>query len=123
MDAEKKILIVDDEETLTYSLYQTFIKSPDIYEVVTAASGDEAAERLAKDKFDLVLTDIKMPGMDGLELLAEIKAKYPGTKVIVMTAFGSMEKKEESLAIGADYYIEKDFDISDIRQLVLEFLK
>jgi CheY-like chemotaxis protein len=123
MDAEKKILIVDDEETLTYSLYQTFIKSPDIYEVVTAASGDEAAERLAKDKFDLVLTDIKMPGMDGLELLAEIKAKYPGTKVIVMTAFGSMEKKEESLARGADYYIEKDFDISDIRQLVLEFLK
>jgi CheY-like chemotaxis protein len=123
MDAEKKILIVDDEETLTYSLYQTFIKSADIYEVVTAASGDEAAERLAKDKFDLVLTDIKMPGMDGLELLAEIKAKYPGTKVIVMTAFGSMEKKEESLAIGADYYIEKDFDISDIRQLVLEFLK
>ena len=123
MDAEKKILIVDDEETLTYSLYQTFIKSPDIYEVVTAASGDEAVERLAKDKFDLVLTDIKMPGMDGLELLAEIKAKYPGTKVIVMTAFGSMEKKEESLAIGADYYIEKDFDISDIRQLVLEFLK
>jgi CheY-like chemotaxis protein len=123
MDAEKKILIVDDEETLTYSLYQTFIKSPDIYEVVTAASGDEAAERLAKDKFDLVLTDIRMPGMDGLELLAEIKAKYPGTKVIVMTAFGSMEKKEESLAIGADYYIEKDFDISDIRQLVLEFLK
>jgi len=123
MDAEKKLLIVDDEETLTYSLYQTFIKSPDIYEVVTAASGDEAAERLAKDKFDLVLTDIKMPGMDGLELLTEIKAKYPGTKVIVMTAFGSMEKKEESLAKGADYYIEKDFDISDIRQLVLEFLK
>jgi CheY-like chemotaxis protein len=123
MDTEKKLLIVDDEETLTYSLYQTFIKSPDIYEVVTAASGDEAAERLAKDKFDLVLTDIRMPGMDGLELLAEIKAKYPGTKVIVMTAFGSMEKKEESLARGADYYIEKDFDISDIRQLVLEFLK
>jgi len=123
MDAEKKLLIVDDEETLTYSLYQTFIKSSSIYEVVTAASGDEAAERLASDKFDLVLTDIKMPGMDGLELLTEIKTKYPGTKVIVMTAFGSMEKKEESLARGADYYIEKDFDISDIRQLVLEFLK
>jgi len=123
MEAEKRLLIVDDEETLTYSLYQTFIKSSDIYEVVTAASGNEAAERLARDRFDLVLTDIKMPGMDGLELLAEIKAKYPGTKVIVMTAFGSMEKKEESLAMGADYYIEKDFDISDIRQLVLEFLK
>ena len=123
MDAEKRLLIVDDEETLTYSLYQIFIKSPAIYEVVTAASGDEAAERLAKDRYDLVLTDIKMPGMDGLELLTEIKAKYPETKVIVMTAFGSMEKKEESLAKGADYYIEKDFDISDIRQLVLEFLE
>jgi CheY-like chemotaxis protein len=123
MDTEKKLLIVDDEETLTYSLYQTFIKATEIYEVVTAASGDEAAEKLAQQRFDLVLTDIKMPGMDGLELLMQIKAKYPGTKVIVMTAFGSMEKKEESLAKGADFYIEKDFDIQDIRQLVLEFLK
>jgi CheY-like chemotaxis protein len=123
MDAEKRLLIVDDEETLTYSLYQTFIKSPEIYEVVTAASGDEAAEKLAQSRFDLVLTDIKMPGMDGLELLMQIKARYPQTRVIVMTAFGSMEKKEESLAKGADFYIEKDFDITDIRQLVLEFLK
>ena len=123
MDAEKRLLIVDDEETLTYSLYQTFIKSPEIYEVVTAASGDEAAEKLAQSRFDLVLTDIKMPGMDGLELLVQIKAKYPQTRVIVMTAFGSMEKKEESLAKGADFYIEKDFDITDIRHLVLEFLK
>jgi CheY-like chemotaxis protein len=123
MNPEKRLLIVDDEETLTYSLYQTFIKSPEMYEVVTAASGDEAVEKLASDRFDLVLTDIKMPGMDGLALLAQIKAKYPQTKVIVMTAFGSMEKKEESLAMGADFYIEKDFDISDIRQLVMEVLK
>ena len=122
MEAEKRILIVDDEETLTFSLYQAFIKCPDNIEVVTAASGEEAAEKIEQSKFDLVLTDIRMPGMDGLELLAQIKENFPDIKVIVMTAFGSIEKKEESMQMGADYYIEKGTDLSDIRKAVMEFL-
>lgn len=123
MDDVKKLLIVDDEETLTYSLYQSFILSQNNYEVVTAASGDEAAEKLITMKFDLVLTDIKMPGMDGLELLLLIKSKYPETKVIVMTAYGSLEKKDEALEKGASFYIEKPFEIKEIKQLVLEILQ
>ncbi len=123
MDDVKKLLIVDDEETLTYSLYQSFILSQNNYEVVTAASGDEAAEKLNTMKFDLVLTDIKMPGMDGLELLSLIKSKYPETKVIVMTAYGSLEKKDEALEKGASFYIEKPFEIKEIKQLVLEILQ
>lgn len=122
MEAEKRILIVDDEETLTFSLYQAFIKCPDNIEVITAASGDEAAEKISKNKFDLVLTDIRMPGMDGLELLTRIKKDNPNIKVIVMTAYGSIEKKEESMRKGADYYIEKGSDLSDIRKAVMEFL-
>jgi DNA-binding NtrC family response regulator len=107
------MLIVDDEETLTYSLYQSFIISQNNYEVVTAASGE----------FDLVITDIKMPGMDGLELLSLIKAQYPKTHVIVMTAYGSLEKKEEAIQKGARFYIEKPFEISEIKQLVMELLQ
>jgi ATP-dependent Lon protease len=119
----KKMLIVDDEETLTYSLYQSFIISQQDYEVVTAATGEEAIEKLAVMRFDLVITDIKMPGMDGLELLSIIKSRYPATKVIVMTAFGSPEKKEEALQKGAHFYIEKPFEIREIKQLVMELLE
>jgi CheY-like chemotaxis protein len=119
----KKMLIVDDEETLTYSLYQSFIMSQKEYEVITAASGDEAAEKLIHTTFDLVITDIKMPGMDGLELLSLIKSKYPATEVIVMTAYGSPEKREEALQKGARFYIEKPFEIREIKQLVMELLQ
>lgn len=119
----KKMLIVDDEETLTYSLYQSFILEKKDYEVVTAASGEEASKKLAGSPFDLVITDISMPGMSGLELLSLIKEKYPETEVIVITAYGSEEKKEESLQKGARYYIEKPFEIKKIKKLVMELLQ
>jgi CheY-like chemotaxis protein len=93
------------------------------YEVITAASGEEATERLHESTFDLVITDIKMPGMDGLELLSLIKSNYPGTEVIVMTAYGSPEKREEALEKGARFYIEKPFEIKEIKQLVMELLQ
>ena len=122
MSTVKKLMIVDDEETLTFSLYQTFIMAKQDYEVITASSGEEAVARLAGDNFDLVITDISMPGMTGLELLAQIRQKYPGTAVIVMTAYGSEEKKEEALRIGAHHYIEKPFEIKEIKKLVMDIL-
>ena len=115
-------MIVDDEETLTFSLYQTFILAKQDYEVITAASGEEAAEKLADDRFDLVITDISMPGMTGLELLAQIRRNHPGTAVIVMTAYGSEDKREEALRIGANHYIEKPFEIKEIKKLVMDLL-
>jgi len=122
MADSKRLMIVDDEETLTFSLYQTFkIVSPD-YEVDTAASGEEAAEKLRKVNYDLVITDISMPGMSGIELLDYIKANFPGTEVIVMTAYGSEEKKEEAMQSGAQYYIEKPFEIKELKDLVFKIL-
>ena len=117
------MLIVDDEETLTYSLYQSFILAKHDYEVVTAASGEEAANKLIDGMFDLVITDISMPGMSGLELLSLIKDKYPSTHVIVMTAYGSDEKKDEAIQGGAEYYIEKPFEIREIKNIVMELLQ
>ena len=122
MDSMKKMLIVDDEETLTYSLYQSFILAKRDYEVVTAASGEEATEKLTKEQYDLVITDISMPGMSGLELLGLIKEKFPRTEVIIMTAYGSQEKREEAMRIGAKYYVEKPFEIKEIKQLVMNIL-
>ena len=115
-------MIVDDEETLTYSLYQSFILAKQNYEIVTASSGEEASEKLKSSKFDLVITDISMPGMSGLELLAWIREKYPQTVVLVMTAYGSEDKREEALSLGARNYIEKPFEIKEIKQLVMEIL-
>jgi len=123
MDRPKKLMIVDDEEVLTYSLYQSFILAEENYEVVTAASGEEASEKLQSADFDLVITDITMPGMSGLELLAQIRDKYPTTVVIVMTAYSSEDKKDEALSLGARNYIEKPFEIKEIKQLVMEVLQ
>lgn len=123
MDKTKRMLIVDDEETLTFSLYQSFILEKRNYEVVTASTGEEASEKIAEMPFDLVITDISMPGMSGLELLSKIKETNPGTEVIIMTAYGSDDKKEESMARGARYYIEKPFEIKKMKQLVMELLQ
>ncbi|MCK6543770.1 response regulator [bacterium] len=119
----KRILIVDDEETLTFSLYQSFIISKENYEVVTASSGTEAWEKFAEHPFDLILTDITMPGISGIELLKRVKKERPQTHVIIMTAYGSDEKKEEALSFGAYRYIEKPFEIKMMKSVIAEALK
>jgi YesN/AraC family two-component response regulator len=119
----KKILIVDDEETLTFSLYQAFIKAPYDCEVVTASSAEDALEKLEDGFFDLIITDIAMPGMDGLELLSIIKSRTPETKVIIITAYGTDEREDRAYKIGADRYIEKPFDISELRNLVFKMIE
>ena len=119
----KKILIVDDEETLTFSLYQAFIKAPYDCEVVTASSGEDALEKLEDSFFDLVITDIAMPGIDGLELLSIIKSRSPETKVVIITAYGTDEREERAYKIGAERYIEKPFDISELRNLVFKMIE
>lgn len=122
MSESKRLLIVDDEETLTFSLYQTFIISANDYEVVTAASAEEALIKMKDKPFHLVLSDISMPGMSGLQLLANVRKLYPQTVVIIMTAYGNDEKRDEALALGAVHYIEKPFEIKEVKRLVMEIL-
>jgi len=118
----KRLLIVDDEETLTFSLYQSFIISRNDYEIITAGSGEEALQRIREGQFDLVITDIFMPGISGLELLAQVKRQYPQIKFVIMTAYGTSDKQDEALQLGAEYYIEKPFEIKEIRELVMRLL-
>jgi DNA-binding NtrC family response regulator len=119
----KRVLIVDDEETLTFSLYQSFILLKNDFEVVTANSGEEAVSKIRENPFNLVITDIFMPGMSGFELLDVIKKQFPETKVVVMTAYGSSEHKDEAIEKGAIHYLEKPFEIKEFKQLVINILE
>ena len=118
----KRILVVDDEETITFSLYQSFILSKEPYEVVTAETGEEALEKFLEKPFHLVITDIFLPGITGFDLMREIRQKAPETRFIVITAYGSDEKKDQALQEGAELYIEKPFDIRAFKRQVMEVL-
>ena len=122
MDKAKRLLIVDDEESVTFSLFQIFINIPIECEVLTAGDGSEALKKIEAADFDLVITDIAMPGINGLDLLSMIKSRNPVTKVIVITAYGSDENKEQALNRGAEHYIEKPFDIYELKKLVIQML-
>jgi two-component system NtrC family response regulator len=102
------VLIVDDEKN--YPLILGAVLEEEGFETLTANSGDEALEILEHSDIDLVLTDMKMPSMDGIELLERIKEKNPDLPVIMMTAYGTVEKAVEAMQKGAYNYILKPFD-------------
>ncbi len=118
----KKVLIVDDEETLTWSMAKSLSKDKDKYEVLVANNGKEALNQLKKHEIDLVISDIRMPDINGLDLLVRVKKEYPKVKFIVMTAYGSSEVQKEANRRGSIFYIEKPFEINDIRKIILDLL-
>jgi len=118
----KKVLIVDDEETLTWSMAKSLSKDKDKYEVIIANNGKEALTLLKSNKIDLVISDIRMPDINGLDLLVKIRKDYPDTKVIIMTAYGSSDVQKEANRRGSLYYVEKPFEISDIRKIVIDLI-
>jgi len=116
MTAQISILIVDDEESVRDSLYNWFIE--DDYRVATAESAKGALSLLESDQFDIVLADIKMPGMDGLEMLRLIKSLRQETVVIMMTAFATVDTAVQALKDGAFDYVTKPFDPDDLSHLI-----
>jgi DNA-binding response OmpR family regulator len=118
----KKVLIVDDEETLTWSMAKSLSKDKDKYEVIIANNGKEALNLLKKTSIDLVISDIRMPDINGLDLLVQIKKEHPQTKVIIMTAYGSSDVQKEATRRGSLVYVEKPFEISDIRKMIINLI-
>lgn len=110
------ILIVDDEPDTRALLREVMEKEG--YAVRTADAGEDALKQLAQQPADLVLSDIQMPGMDGLELLAEVQKSYPETQVILLTAYGSLETAVEGIKAGAFDYVSKPFVLDELRLLV-----
>ena len=106
---KRSILIVDDELDMLQLLKRSL--EPDLNcMVATAPSGEKALQILAKNPVDLVLADIKMPGMDGLELLELIKRENPDLTVVMMTAYGHIDMAVEAMKSGAYDFITKPFD-------------
>jgi len=119
-DDKKRVLVVDDEDDLTWSISKHLAKDKDKYELICVHSGKKALEVLSQLPVQLVISDIRMPEISGLDLLVKIKDFYPTTKVIIMTAYGSSEVHEEANARGCFKYIEKPFEINELRKLILE---
>ena len=103
----KKILVIDDEPIVRTSCIRSL--SPEGYEVKSASSGKEALELLENEPFNLVLLDLKMPDMDGIEVLKKIKDTWPDTKVVMITGYSTVETAVKTLKLGAFSYLEKPF--------------
>ena len=114
--SKKRILVVDDDESLRWVTQAQLQQSG--YDVVAAADADAALEQVRSLAPDLVVTDLKMPGMSGLDLLKAIRAGYPEILVIVVTAFGTVETAVEAMKAGAYDYITKPVNVDELRLIV-----
>ncbi|MEJ2685495.1 MAG: sigma-54 dependent transcriptional regulator [Candidatus Sulfobium sp.] len=115
------ILIIDDEEIIRTSCER--ILKPEGYAVRTAKSGTEGLQALDFSSFDLVLTDLKLPDIDGIEVLVRIREKWPDTRVIIMTGYGTVQSAVRAMKAGVFDYIEKPFSPEDLLALVKRALE
>ena len=115
---EVDILVVDDEAVALKNLCHVLKKEG--YRVTAAKSGKQALACLEKQTFALVVTDLKMPQVDGMQVLKRVKALYPQTEVIMITGFSTIDTAVESLKAGAYHYIAKPFKLDEVRKVVRE---
>ena len=114
-----KVMLVDDEEPFVETLAKRLTKRE--LNVLTAFSGPEALEKLEQDsRVDVVILDVKMPGMDGIEALKQIKAKYPLLEVIMLTGHATVESAIEGMKLGALDYLMKPCDMEILMNKVRE---
>src|ERR1700677_756189 len=111
-----KILVTDDQEMMRDSLVATLKREG--HDVTACAESPLAAQRLAQGRFDLLITDLKMPKMTGIELLAEARRLRPDMLVVLMTAFATVNTAVEAMKLGAYDYIQKPFDGEQIKLVV-----
>jgi two-component system response regulator AtoC len=109
------VLIVEDHDRLREQLGQFYEQEG--YKVTTAACGEEGLQKLTQEKFVLVVSDVKMPGIDGFQLARHVRERYPDTDVILTTAFGNIKQAVEAMKIGASDYITKPFQPEVIRHV------
>jgi DNA-binding NtrC family response regulator len=112
MAKKSSILVVDDEDSLRNVLSNELTNEG--YDVRSASDGDEAITELQKNQFDLILLDIKMPRMNGFEVLKFIKESFPKMKVVMLTGFADLKNAIESKKLGADDFVSKPYDLVDL---------
>lgn len=114
----KKVLVIDDEPIVRTSSKRTLV--PEGYDVTLADSGRTGIEMLERDTFDVILLDLKMPDMGGIEVLKVIMERWPGTKVIIVTGYSTVDTAVEALRLGAYNHIEKPFTPDSLLTAVQE---
>ena len=115
------ILVVDDEQSVTDLLHEDL--GEEGYSCVTAGTGEDALKRLSEGNFDVVLLDLKLPGISGMDVLREAKSIHPEVAVIVVTAAGDAQTAVEAMKIGAVDYITKPFELERVNGSVEVALK
>ena len=113
-----QVLVIDDDAVVGRSFDR--VLSEKGYEVSTALSGEEALETINETNFDVVFTDIKMPGMDGLEVTKRIKARCPWTPVVVITGYGTEENEAKASVLGASGFVRKPLTPEMIESITLK---
>lgn len=106
MSALRKVLVVDDDPVVGKSVNRVLSKDKG-YVVITAQNAAEALDKLREQEYDLVFTDIKMPGMDGVELTERVKAKQPWTPVVIVTGYGTTANEQRARAAGVSAFLNK----------------
>ncbi|MFN2218630.1 MAG: response regulator [Anaerolineae bacterium] len=117
-----RVLIVDDEKRLAISLGQTLQLDFPACEVDTASSGEEALSVLASNTYDLIIADVRMPGVSGLDLIKGVRYLDARVPVIIMTGYGSASLRRQAATLGVDHYVDKPFDIDVLMTMVGELL-
>ena len=118
---KKKVLIVDDDPKICETLLD--ILEEEGYEVVTACDGQNALEKIRIGSFNLVITDIKMPIMDGMALLKEIEKSHADIEVIVITSYGNQGQQVEATRLGAYEYLKKPLNLDQLKNIITRALQ
>lgn len=119
----KRILIVDDEERVLFIMHGALKTTKNGYQIETARNGHEALEKLQEHSFDLILTDLKMPGMGGIEFTRTVREQGSDVMFIWITAYGCHNVYDESKKLGVHLCADKPLEISEIRRIVREALE
>ena len=115
-EQKTKILLLDDEPIVLKRLKPALEKAG--YEVEAFSRSLEASNRIKEKEFDIVITDLKMEGLDGMEFLTQVKSRSPATEVIVITGFATMETAKESFKKGVFDFLAKPFKLGEIQEVV-----
>jgi DNA-binding NtrC family response regulator len=115
-----KILVVDDEISIQQLLFHLFDYQN--YDVQLTSSGEEALEKLKNNSFDLIILDLKLPQIDGFQVLEQMRALKVNSKVLVITGYGSVDSAIKAIRLGASDYLEKPFNLDQLRSVVSKLL-